>query len=488
MQPAFDTEFQASSSAPEKERDAFHFGDGRSWTSLAAFLPALISLLITCWASLHFPWTHDDLMNIHWAISTSWQQLLGDIFCFWRTSPVYRPSAIFVWKAAYSAFGMNLLAWKLLYAVMVTLAVLLVAAWILRVTRNPTAAFLAGLLMSYHPSLSYIYFSMGFFYDTLSMLGVLSLALLYPTARSAGGGRTAAYIALLVVTLGFKESVVFLAPLLVLYELVVASERKWLLAGLVSVTCAIFAIGRMVDPASLARNHPRYQPTFEVRSFVEHIGYWSLELFSPHEPSPESLLRAGTVALLVIAALLALFVWRKQRVLAWLLLSAIAGVLPLAFIAQRGLDSIVLSLVALFAVASALVAWAIERMEPRWRWPIAGTLALLIVLWQGGPEQRAYRFSMRDVDWAIEGVIQQTRSLRPPPKPGERFIIETDPFEEMQWADVFIFRAVWGSPQLEVYRRKQFKDLKLTPEPGDRVLQWEKGRWVQVAQSRRATF
>ena len=84
---------------------------------------------------------------------------------------------------------------------------------------------------------------------------------------------------------------------------------------------------------------------------------------------------------------------------------------------------------------------------------------------------------MREVDQAIMPAIEATRALCPRPTQDQHLVIESDPFEEMNWADVFLFRLTLNMPELMVHRRSQLTDEQLSGFNNNRHLHWQQNHW-----------
>lgn len=91
----------------------------------------LANIWITAAHGMRFGFTHDDLMNCATAMSTSYPVLTMYIAEIWRVSPAYRPTSLLIVKAMYSAYGMNVTGWKLVYSALLLLmtVVTLASVW-----------------------------------------------------------------------------------------------------------------------------------------------------------------------------------------------------------------------------------------------------------------------------------------------------------------------------------------------------------------------
>ena len=197
------------------------------------------------------------------------------------------------------------------------------------------------------------------------------------------------------------------------------------------------------------------------------MGHWSYEAAN-QSPVAHHALERGCISL--GALLLAAWMGRRDRRMLWAVASFLVGVLPVAFIPQRGLEAVVVPLIAI----GALVGVVLDRVL--WR-PFGWAALAGILLMQGSPEARAGGWQVREVDRVIGEVLAATRDLCPRPTVGEHVVIESDPFEEMEWGDVFVFRLVWNEPELRVHRRSQVKAEELARA---RRLEWNGGRWREM--------
>jgi hypothetical protein len=153
---------------------------------------------------------------------------------------------------------------------------------------------------------------------------------------------------------------------------------------------------------------------------------------------------------------------RSTDIVRWGILSFLFGVLPVAFITQRGLESILVPLLGVFV--------AIGWLTGRFGWLLAVALLFL----QGTAASRASGFSYREADRVILQVVEATRRLQPKPDPSEHIVIESDPFGEMEWGSLFVFRLALHEPELSVHRRSQISEVA----PKTRCLSWSgEGGW-----------
>jgi hypothetical protein len=71
----------------------------------------------------------------------------------------------------------------------------------------------------------------------------------------------------------------------------------------------------------------------------------------------------------------------------------------------------------------------------------------------------------------------------PPPEPGDHFLIENDPFQNMQWSSYYLFRLYYRAPDLDVRRPNQVNALDLSVGRW-RHLTWEDNRWKELSRGR----
>lgn len=187
-----------------------------------AAMIAAANAALTATGAMRFGFVHDDLMNIHWAATRSWTSLTTDVFRIWEVSPVYRPFAELVLKCGYQAFGMNIIAWRLCYGVLLCIMTASVACAVWMLTRSTVAGAAAGVLAGFHPFLGNLYFSMGFIFDVLACILTCAFLITYIWARCRPAWTWVLPGLLLIFALESKEIAVAALVMAALYELLLS--------------------------------------------------------------------------------------------------------------------------------------------------------------------------------------------------------------------------------------------------------------------------
>ena len=444
----------------------------------------LASALLTGVAGFGFGFTHDDLMNISVAAGTPWSALLLDTAAFWRMPPEARPAAALLLKAVYAVCGLDITAWRCVYALLLLLAtgVTLTAYW--RCTACLPAAVIPALLLGFTPGLGHLYFSMGLVFDVLASIGAGLFLLAWAHLRPRWGLNwrrqavaTLVLAVLLVLALQAKEAAVSALLLAALYELLYDPPRlaDWRrralelppLALLFAISVA-FTAARLWDAASLTRI-AHYRLEVSLTGYLLHLRTW-LSSLNGWQTSADGGLGLVYRFLILLLALVAAF--RRVRSVAWCALGFLAAVLPLAFIPQRGVDSIYIALPPLLALLGLVFDIVLRRLRSDLALYCLVLTSLGILLWQGSPDTRRRLYAMRDVDLAIMPALRALNSL-PPPSPGDHIVVRSDPFAEMEWSTRYLLQLRFRQPQLDVRRRARVEPAELAQASGH----WSELNW-----------
>jgi hypothetical protein len=143
----------------------------------------LANVCVTALVGFRFGFTHDDLMNTHWAISRNWTDLALDCLRIWKVSPVYRPAGVMCLKSIYSLFGMDVFYWRVAYGALLVALTVITGILAARISRSMFVGLIAALLVSYHAEMRQLYFSMGFVFDVLAYILTGAFVLVYIKAR-----------------------------------------------------------------------------------------------------------------------------------------------------------------------------------------------------------------------------------------------------------------------------------------------------------------
>ncbi len=443
----------------------------------------IINAAITAIASLRFGFTQDDLQNTHWALQWGWLHLVGDIFAVWKVAPVNRPTTELCLKLFYNCFGMELDAWRAGYAFLIVLLALSFLALAWRITRNPLAGVIAGLLSAYHVSAPSLYFSTGFIFDMLGVVAVVGFFFLYMAARPRSWKWGLVTVLAFCVVLGTKEIAIDALVFVAMYELVedptvFRQPLRWLgrrkrLVALAAIAVA-FSLSRAFDPRSLSQV-PSYRMTVTWANYWEHVLYWLNQAVAG---------RAAVWQALLVVTLASL---RSVRICVWCIICFLAGILPIAFMRQRELDAAAIPLLALAVLVGtaleALCAIVAAFANKRLGMVLAGAWFAAIMLAQGGTASRGAGWGCQPHDTVIAAAFSALDHLSPPPPHNAHIVVDSDPFGPYPWADLFLFRLHYRNPDLEVKRPDQ-----LLPEQRQAFrwmrIRWVEGRWEWVSELR----
>ncbi len=387
---------------------------------------------------LNADFTHDDLMNLY----VSWRVPAGehvrDIALFFRPSAAFRPAGALFYRALFETFGFNALPFRVACYALMLANLWLAYALARRLAGSGTAAALAALLFAYHGQFWTLYVNTGMCYDLLCFFFYAAAFLYYLKARERGlplaWGRVAVWAALYILCLNAKEMAVTLPVMIAVYEML-ARERvlKWWRAPAVGAALtALFIFGRVTAMFSNAG----YRPSLSARVYFEHAyRFLGFALYDPWWLTPWA---AAALALTVTAYA----VWRGSPALrlaaAWVGL----GILPVAFIEQRGLDAVYIPALALALV----IAMAIPC-----RRPAAAFAALLAALAVAHHLYGRVDYPVMLAEGRqIRAVYEQLRERRFTPK--SRILFLRDPFPDRRWSSAFLVYLTARDRSLEVAR------------------------------------
>jgi hypothetical protein len=389
--------------------------------------------------------THDDLLNSFQAWRRSWPDLILDNLLFFRFTPTYRPLPGVMYKASFALFDFWTMPMRIVcYSLLVGNSVLiyLVAK---RMTKSVVTGLIASLLIAYHPKFSFLYQSNGFCYDIFCFF--FYFLALYCYLRKWN----ALFLIFFIAALNSKEMAVSLPAAILFWELLWNPPRtwKWLwqegkwatITGLIAVT---YIVGRMaMPPTGLLRIGGGYGVEFSFAEYTRHLASYFNRIFSTVVFDP-GLAIGAALALVVLAVLL------KDRVMVWAWACFVVGVLPVAFITQRELDSIYVPLGAfaiyggqgVYRILSAVLSRFEKHSDFVWNpaavWICFGMLVLLLC--------RAYRVPPPTQGYKGEyAAIRETRenlatALSTIPS-GARLYVKNEPYPaKVPWSSLFLVR------------------------------------------------
>lgn len=429
--------------------------------------------------------TYDDLMNMQRASKQSPTELLRDNLLFFRFTEVFRPFGAIFYKLHYVSFGLDPFPLRVVLYVFLTANIFLTYIFVALLTRSREAGLLSAFLMAYHPSYAWIYYSSGYCYDIFCYFFYLSAFAWYIRARQRGRYLTIfellVFLGLFLCALNSKEMAVTLPVAVGIYELLFHPpaalsagtaalwlRRNGLAAAIAGLMTAGFVFGRVLSPEGLG-NIGGYRTEYSVKVYLEHVEHYLSYLFQgPHWRAG----RLGAPAAAILAAMAAAALISRSRRLAFCLLFFCVGILPVAFIPQRGLESVYIPIL---GVVTFLVMIAVRCREF-----LTARLASLIsgrdgdgVRW-GMQFRRAGQIMLAGLaiflatklqterkpldDWKpeyniVDSMIAQQREARATISPNSRIIYLRESLPPpWDWWHVFIADLVYGDKAVSVSR------------------------------------
>ena len=321
---------------------------GSDARGLAAAAAIAACFLYFAGEGLHADFTHDDLMNLYVSWRVPATDHLRDIALFFRPSGSFRPAGALFYRTLFEGFGFNAAPFRIACYALMLVNLWLAYALARRLAGSRTTAALAALVFAYHGQFWCLYVSTGMCYDLLCFFFYAAAFLYYLKAREGGlplgWGRVAVWSALYILCLNSKEMAVTLPAIIAVYELLAGQRVKaWRVPAVGAALTVLFIFGRVTAMLSNAG----YRPSFSARVYLEHayrfLGY---ALYDPWWLSP-------WVAAAIALAVAAYAVWRGSPALRLAVAWMAIGILPVAFIEQRGFDAVYIPALAL-ALAIAL--------------------------------------------------------------------------------------------------------------------------------------
>lgn len=447
--------------------------------------------------------SHDDLMNTYRAWRETLPQLLKENVCFFLYPTSYRPAGGVFYHVLFEFFGFNALPYRLCLLLFLLANIYLAYAVARRLSGSREIAALTAVLHSYHVGFVPLYRNTGTCYDILCCFFYLAALLYYIRIRQQGRFlrplEQLTFLGLFVLALNSKEIAVTLPLLIGIYEVlyhppaafrfarlltwVVHEGRLMLWGGLFN---AAFLIGKLYGPNGMARDVGQYRPKIRLSTLVHSIQHDLNEIFTTW----------GTTWLsvrLVVVLLLVLFLiaWRsKIPHFRFALFFWLTGILPVAFIPQRGIYAIYIPLlgfdlcVATLAIQARELLWrAGERLlhrtptaavpgQPKLRQIGTFALILLSLAWIYDFRGAHAPTWMDEQSVKIKAFTDQLRGELPQAKIAAHILFEKDPFANAynsEWGTVFIAQLLYRDPRIEPDR------LWKMPQPPDaqRMSQYE---------------
>lgn len=390
------------------------------------------------WDGLHARFSVDDPANLFGYWSRGAWPLIRAQFEFFST--YYRPMGGLFYLPIYGLAGFN----PLPYRVVSLSIVLLNIAVFYRVARlvsgSERVAWVAAILIAYHPKLADIVYQNADIYDVLCFLFYFAALAWYLGIRARGQfcnwRQTAVFAVLYICALNSKEMAVTLPVTLGLYELLFhppeALSGRAILAWLAregrvcfiaAVLTSVFVLGKTLGPDPLMAV-PAYSPEFTVQKFMNSMTANIQTLFHLPDWFGPGLLAGSFAGLLA-------FAWiRRSGYIAFCALFAILSELPIAFVGRSG-SNLYIPLAAWALLVSAAVWKAAELVASVFRArAIAGLLMAIFLFFharQAWSESVSVRNYFQDVHAPLWSAIQQFSKFEIQPPHQAKLAFENDP-------------------------------------------------------------
>ncbi|HYL78977.1 MAG TPA: hypothetical protein VEU96_32600 [Bryobacteraceae bacterium] len=390
------------------------------------------------WDGLHARFSVDDPANIFGYWQRGAWPLIRAQFEFFST--YYRPMGGLFYLPIYDLAGFNPLPYRVvgLSIVLLNIAVFYRVAKL--VSGSERVAWVAAILLSYHPKLADIVYQNAVIYDLLCFLFYFAALAWYLGIRARGQfcnwRQTAVFIVLYICALNSKEMAVTLPLILGLYELLfhppeaisLQKMRTWLaregrVCLIAVVLTAIYVLGKTLGPDPLMAV-PAYTPEFTLQKFMTSITANIQTLFHLPDWFGPGLVAGSFAGILVLAWI------RRSRYVAFCALFAILSELPIAFVGRSG-SNLYIPLAAWAMLVSAAVWKAAELVASAFRTRAIAGLLVASFLFFNARLARSQTVHVRsyfhDLYVPVWAVIQQISKVDVKPPPRAKIAFENDP-------------------------------------------------------------
>jgi len=326
-----------------------------------------------------------------------------------------------------------------------------------RLSGSLEVAGVAIILAAYHAHLADLYYSTGTIVDILCFFFYFAALWLYMRTRQRSAAWIFAVFALYAGALAAKEIAATLPVLLLLYDLLYyppgsrAGAVRW--AAREAMRLALFVVPTVAVAylktagSSRVTVNPDFMPTFSWQVFSGNWRHYAHDLFYGASDFHGWRIVALWVAVVALAAVL-------RRRDAWIAAAiCLIGILPVAFIPERGFYAVYVTLPGWYLLAARTLTTGRERLLPRaGAWDAVG---LLVVLALGLAAVHA-RQKPRGMAWVAAEHDSVRRTLEPlrryvlPPK--AEVLVTADPYDPNDSILLGIFRLRFRDPDITVRR------------------------------------
>lgn len=456
---------------------------------------ALLFAYFAYWAAdgLHAHFIYDDPSNIMYYWSRGWGQLIRAHFAFFTT--YYRPMGGLYYLSIFDLTGFHPAPYRAVMLAIILVNIVLFFRVTKLVSGSEPVAWLAAILIAYHPHLLDMIYQDSMIYDVLCFFFYFAALAWYLGIRARGGfcnwRESAGVLVLYICALNSKEMAVTLPVTLALYELLFhppralafRAARAWLIRegrilSLAALLTGLYVVGKTfgADPLIAV---PAYRPEFTLHKFLQSVTANIQWIFYLPENMRAAKIEAAVAALLLLAAI------ARSRYLAFCVLFAITSELPIAFVGRTWS-----CLYIPFAAWAMLVAWAVwrcgellARSIPRPALRVVPPLLLSAALLFFNTrlvrsETRRLKTPFLEGQSATWSAIRQFQEFTIHPAHGARIAFLNDPLPD--WTTLYLTYLTFKDPSLNVYL------LRMTPlsqhdvDTMDYLFDYRDGRFVQV--------
>ena len=426
--------------------------------------------LFFTWKSLGLYFDSDDMMNLYFA----WSKPLAD---------VYRPVGALFYRGLFALAGFNPLPFRIA-CLAIGVANMGLCWWFVRlVSGSERVAAVALLLFAFHTRLMEVWWRNAVIYDLLCFTFFYLAVCLYISTRKAGRSpgwpRSCTILACFLCALGAKENALALPLVLLSYELLFQGARwrnlQWPAAmAVVDIPYLYFKTHGAAAIANIAGYAPEYTVPQFLGAWGRFLGYLLVR---------DRDLRPWATAF-ILAALLAVAIAARSRILtlAWLIL--FLAPLPVTFIAYRGgyvLYTAYPGAALYSAVALVAAQDFITRKYPQYRTALACAVFVLVAWRWGKLNLHDQRIDARpwlyDSAAKVHSMADQLRILAPRLPKGARLLFLQDAFGTDEWTPWFIVKLLYRDDTLVPDRMKMLDKKPADWNGYQYVFEFQDGRY-----------
>ncbi len=443
--------------------DAGTSGTSRRLLTWAAVLAVAGYFLWLSRGGLSVYFTHDDLANLSRAQSESmgaWVK--ANVLYF---SPAYRPLGELFYRAFYQWFGMNPLPFHVVCFAVIMANIGLTYVFARAISGSRETGALVALIGCFHTNVQPLYYNAGLCFDVFCFFFYFAAFAYYIRIRKRGGlpglWQVVVLAGLYICALNSKEMAVTLPLMLVMWEAIyhAPSSLAWITrqarTGLVLGAMTIPYVAGKFQHDSILAQIDAYRPVFTVNHYLLQFAHFLNEAFY----WIDVIQARGAIAILLVSLVIAWWTGSAALRLGWLL--AVSGILPVAFVSQRGLAQEGIPAMGLLIYGAVLLVWIRERLFHRApafmrTWSQASLFIVLGVLLarthiRHGAWDVAWMTSEQEVSWR---VAKQLQANHPVLRKGARVLVLSDPFVESQFAlaSTILIELYHRDPDLEITR------------------------------------